>query len=117
MRAGVEGEALGADLGAPGAAGGGRGALGRVGRGAGERRTLPEGQEATAHLNISPLPRHLYLLYEKYVLEEMRNKLTVHWAVQAAPLHGPLQWWLASAQHRLLSFSPSHLSKNTFGWC
>ena len=72
---------------------------------------MPEGQEATAHLNISPLPRHLYPLYEKYVFEETRNKLTVHWAVQAAPLHGPLQWWLASAQHRLLSFSPSHLRK------
>ena len=35
--------------------------------------------------------------------------LTVHCAVQAAPLQGPLQWWPARAQHRLLSFSPCHL--------
>ena len=41
----------------------------------------------------------------------MRNKLTVHWAVQSAPLQGPLQWWPASAQQRLLSFSPCHLGK------
>ena len=41
----------------------------------------------------------------------MRNKQTVHWAVQSAPLQGPLQWWPASAQHRLLSFSPCHLGK------
>ena len=72
--------------------------------------------------------------------EEMRNKLTVHWAVQRAPLQGPLQWWPASciesirliedislnsakmqefvqplpasAQQRLLSFSPCHLAKH-----
>ena len=55
---------------------------------------------------------------QKYVLKkweiflkQMRNKLTVHWAVQSAPLQGPLQWWPASAQQRLLSFSPCHLSK------
>merc|ERR1712037_656408 len=48
LRSGVEGEALGADLGAPGPAGGGRRALGRVGSRAGEGRTLPESEEATA---------------------------------------------------------------------
>ena len=37
-------------MGAPGAARGRRRAPGRVGRGAGERGTLPEGQEATADL-------------------------------------------------------------------
>ena len=40
--------------------------------------------------------------------------LTVHCAVQAAPLHGPLQWWPARAQHRLLSFSPCHLKFSVF---
>ena len=50
MRSGVEGEALGADLGAPGPAAGGGRALGRVGSGAGEGRTLPESEEATADL-------------------------------------------------------------------
>ena len=50
LRSGVEGEALGADLGAPGPAGGGRRALGRVGSRAGEGRTLPESEEATADL-------------------------------------------------------------------
>ena len=50
LRSGVEGEALGADLGAPGPAGGGRRAPGRVGSGAGEGGTLPESQEATADL-------------------------------------------------------------------
>ena len=40
--------------------------------------------------------------------------LTVHCAVQAAPLHGPLQWWPDRAQHRLLSFSPCHLKSSVF---